>query len=145
MTSDAFTPAEQTALAALVGQIIPASAEFQQPGADDPEILGDILKSGAHLRGKLAVALASLSNEGPMDASKAAAFRLAFPREADLIQTLAVQCYYRDARVMRALDIEVRAPFPKGYVQEPNDLTLLDPVRKRGEIYRKTDIGAKRP
>jgi hypothetical protein len=38
---------------------------------------------------------------------------------------------------MRALSIEIRPPFPNGYQQEPNDLTLLEPVRQRGEIFRK--------
>jgi hypothetical protein len=45
--------------------------------------------------------------------------------------------YNRDARVMQALSIDVRPPFPHGYIQEPNDFSLLEPVRKRGEIYSK--------
>lgn len=137
MTHHAFTPDEQAALAALVAQIIPASETFNQPGADDPEILNDILNSGATLQPNLAAALASLSDGTSVDAARAGEFRQAFPVEADMIQTLTVQCYYRDARVMRALNIEVRPPFPEGYEQEQNDLALLDPVRQRGEIYRK--------
>lgn len=137
MTEHAFTRDEQAALQALVAQIIPASAQYDQPGADDPEILRDILHSGAPLQGRLAEALANVSDTLPIDAAKAEAFRQRFGVEADLIQTLTVQCYYRDARVMRALGIDVRPPFPAGYVQEPNDLSLLDPVRERGEIYRK--------
>ncbi len=136
MTGQAFTNDEQSTLAALVAQIIPASETFNQPGADDPEIFNDILKSGAHLRDRLARALASLSGEMPVNAAKATAFRQGFPAEADMIQTLTAQCYYRDARVMRALNIEVRPPFPKGYTQEPNDFALLEPVRQRGEIFR---------
>lgn len=137
MTEHPFTPNEHAALQALVAQIIPASATFSQPGADDPEILRDILSSGAHLHTRLAEPLAYLSGKLPLDAAKAQDFRARFPVAAELIQTLTVQCYYRDARVMRALNIDVRAPFPLGYTQEPNDLTLLDPVRARGEIYRK--------
>jgi len=131
-----FSDPEQQALAALVGQIIPASQEYAQPGADDPAILRDILISGGSLHSRIAAALATLIG-GAIDAPRAAAFRQAFPTEAELIQTLTVQCYYRDARVMRALNIENRPPFPDGYTQEPNDLSLLDPVRQRGEIYRK--------
>lgn len=136
-SSSPFSPTEQAALAALVAQIIPASEAFGQPGADDPAILEDILTTGAHLRDSLAVALASLEGGAEMSAIKAAAFRQSFAQEAEAIQTLTAQCYYRDARVMRALNIEVRAPFPKGYSQTPNDFSILDPVRKRGEIYRK--------
>ncbi len=134
--SHPFSTAEQKAMAAIVGQIIPASDEFAQPGADDPEILNDILTSGAALQGRLATALATLVGK-TLDASQAADFRQSFPCAAELIQTLTVQCYYRDARVMLALNIDVRPPFPRGYVQEPNDFSLLEPVRRRGEIYRK--------
>ncbi len=132
-----FSEAEQAALAAIVGQIIPASQEFDVPGADDPEILADILISGAHLRVRLAVALAEVDLEARDRAAMAAEFRKAFAQEAELIQILTAQCYYRDARVMRALKLDVRPPFPVGYVQEPNDFSLLDPVIQRGEIYRK--------
>lgn len=132
-----FSTAEQATLAALVAQIIPASEQFSQPAANDPDILRDILASAAPLRDRLAEALASLAEQN-VDAETAATFRQTYPVEADLIQTVTVQCYYRDARVMRALDIAVRPPFPNGYRQEPNDFSLLEPVRQRGEIYRKT-------
>ena len=140
MTRPAFSPREQAALAALAGQIIPAPETFDQPGADDPLILADMVASGAALQPRLAGALAALAavpGAKPLDAAGAAGFRREFPEAAELIQTLTVQCYYRDARVMRALNIAVRPPFPRGYTQAPNDLSLLDPVRKRGEIYRK--------
>ena len=47
-----------------------------------------------------------------------------------------VQCYYRDDRVMRSLDMEARPPFPKGFDVEQGDWTLLDPVRSRPKLYR---------
>lgn len=133
----AFSAGEHAALAALAGQIIPASREFGVPGANDPEILADVLKSGCHLRTRLATALLAFGVGKGVDADMAEQFRRDFPQEAELIQTLVVQCYYRDARVMRALKLDVRPPFPVGYVQEPNDFSLLEPVVKRGEIYRK--------
>jgi hypothetical protein len=132
-----FSIHEQKAIADLVAQIIPASQEFDQPGADDPAILHDILTSGAYLRDRLAAALTRVSVDTFVDAAWAADFRRAYPAEAELLQTLTVQCYYRDERVMRSLKIEVRPPFPVGYIQQPNDFSLLEPVRKRGEIYRK--------
>lgn len=137
MTSSAFTPDQRAALEALVAQIIPASDAFNQPGADDPLILGDILTSAAALAPRLAAALQSLPAPDALDNASAASFRQSFPEEAELIQTVTVQCYYRDDRVMRALGIDPRPPFPGGYRQESNDLTLLDPVRARGEIFRK--------
>ena len=137
LTLFVFSLPQQQALAAIVARIIPASETFNQPGADDPDILHDILTSGAPLRDRLASALANVPVNKPLTPTQVASFRETFPTEAELIQTLTAQCYYRDARVMRALNIEVRAPFPKGYIQEPNDLSLLEPVRQRGEIYRK--------
>jgi len=133
-----FSEAEQRALATLGAQIIPASDIHDQPGADDPEILRDILTSAARLRDTLAPALATLPPGEDISAAQAADFRQAYPDEAELIQTLTVQCYYRDSRVMRALTIQPRPPFPIGYPQDPNDFSLLEPVRARGEIYRKT-------
>jgi hypothetical protein len=48
-----------------------------------------------------------------------------------------LQCYYRDDRVLRSLGLELRAPFPKGYVLEEGDWGLLDPVKARaGELRR---------
>jgi hypothetical protein len=44
--------------------------------------------------------------------------------------------YYRDDRVLEAIGIDARAPFPEGYEVEPGDLSLLDPVKARGQIYR---------
>ena len=137
MTQNPFTPNEQAVLKVLVAYIIPASEEFNQPGAYDPEILSDILVSGANLHARLDKAFAYLSEGTLLDAAKIEIFRHKFPVEAELIQTLTIQCYYRDARVMSALNIAVGSPFPDGYTQEKNDFSLLEPVRKRGEIYRK--------
>ena len=47
-----------------------------------------------------------------------------------------LQCYYRDDRVMRSLDMEVRPPFPKGFEVEQGDWSLLDPVRARPRLFR---------
>ena len=47
-----------------------------------------------------------------------------------------VQCYYRDDRVMKAIGMERRPPFPLGFQVETGDLSLLEPVRARGKKYR---------
>jgi len=132
-----FSQTQAQALAALVAQIIPASKEFALPGADDPAILAEILTAAAPLHDRLGTALGTLGAGADMDAARAGTFRQAFAAEAEMIQTLTAQCYYRDHRVMRALSIAPRPPFPKGYAQIPNDFSLLEPVRKRGDIYRK--------
>ena len=44
--------------------------------------------------------------------------------------------YYQNARVVEALGLEARPPYPKGYDLELGDLTLLDAVRQRTKLYR---------
>ncbi len=63
---------------------------------------------------------------------RATIFRQSFLVEVELLQTLTVQCYYRDARVIQALSIDVRPLFSHGYIQEPIDFSLLEPVHMRG-------------
>ncbi|MCY4130393.1 MAG: gluconate 2-dehydrogenase subunit 3 family protein [Gammaproteobacteria bacterium] len=50
----------------------------------------------------------------------------------------AVECYYLDSRVMTAIGLPTRPPYPDGYTVHRGDLTLLDPVRERGQIWRRT-------
>jgi hypothetical protein len=47
-----------------------------------------------------------------------------------------VGAYYRADRVLLALGHEARAPFPKGYVLEQGDWSLLDVVRGRKPFWR---------
>jgi gluconate 2-dehydrogenase subunit 3-like protein len=49
---------------------------------------------------------------------------------------LAYSGYYTDPRVVGALGLEPRPPHPAGYAMEPDDLSILDPVRRRGKMYR---------
>jgi hypothetical protein len=48
----------------------------------------------------------------------------------------AIDCYYRDDRVVRSLGLEPRAPYPKGHVLEQGDWSLLDAVRGRPRMWR---------
>lgn len=48
----------------------------------------------------------------------------------------ALACYYQHDRVIEGLGMEVRPPYPKGYQVVQGDLSLLEPVRARGRIYR---------
>ena len=44
--------------------------------------------------------------------------------------------YYREPRVLAALGLENRPPFPKGHAVEESDFSLLDAVRRREKLYR---------
>ena len=61
--------------------------------------------------------------------------------EPGFLKDLALQAanrYYQDDRVLRALGMGRVHLFPKGYDVASGDLSLLDPVRKRGKLYRDT-------
>ena len=50
-----------------------------------------------------------------------------------------VSCYYQQDRVVVGIGMQARPPFPQGYEVHIGDLSLLDPVRARGQVYRDVD------
>lgn len=148
-----LTGPERQALASAAGCMIPASETFGVPGADDPMILVAIEVSlerdGAAVRAVLqeihAMAEGRLSD---MDESETAAllnrFRRAHPGLAGVIEMAVARSYYADDRVLTALGLEPRAAYPKGHELETGDWAMLDPVRKRGPIYRPVEEGGTR-
>ncbi|MCH2337695.1 MAG: gluconate 2-dehydrogenase subunit 3 family protein [Pseudomonadales bacterium] len=141
-------------LRALVGSIIPASKDYDTPGANDPLIFKDILvtvhpdadivASGLEdinqqsMRNHNGVGFADLiaSDQRVMVEKLSQALN---PFLRTLVRIIA-QCYYRDDRVMKALGMELRPPFPEGFTVEEGDWTLLEPVRRRGKLYREVDV-----
>ena len=45
-------------------------------------------------------------------------------------------CYYQNDKVLEALGLEARPPFPQGYHLDQMDFGLLEPVKKRGKQWR---------
>jgi hypothetical protein len=135
-------------LRVLAGVIIPASAAYGVPGADDDLIFndiarslerdhGDVRRALAHLAALAGGAFAELAPQ--RRAEVAATFREAGGAPLAALVRVVLLCYYRDDRVMRSLGLEPRPPFPKGHVVEQGDWSLLDPVRARPPIYRQVD------
>jgi len=126
--------------------MIPASADYDVPGADDPAIQADILATLGRDTRNVAAALDHLARLAgkPLtdldDATRNAVaeeFRATGgPAAATLIRVV-LQCYYRDDRVLRSLNLELRAPFPLGYTLEQGDWSLLDAVKARPAMWRK--------
>lgn len=146
MTTNApLTPAQQDDLRAIAAVMIPASAEFGVPGADDPAIQADMLATLgrdaalmrealdelARLAGQPLAALAPARREAAATALRANGG----PAVAALAR-IVLQCYYRDDRVVGSLGLEPRPPYPKGHVLEDGDWSLLDPVRARRPFWR---------
>ena len=164
-TDNPFSERQQRMLLALAAAIIPASDEYDVPAADDPTIAADILATAKRFHEPIAAALTmenDLANAKygadflDLNANDRAAlvegantpgffddvdWEFDDARKAQLagqrtLVSIVAQCYYRDDRVMRSLDMAPRSPFPQGFEVEEGDWNLLDPVRQRGKIYR---------
>jgi len=141
-----LTSAQRDDLRVITAMMIPASAEYDVPGADDPIIQADILATlGRDTRSVVAALdhLAQLAGK-PLaaldDATREAVareFRAAGGVAAATLIRVVLQCYYRDDRVLRSLNLELRPPFPLGYTLEQGDWSLLDPVKARPPMWRK--------
>jgi hypothetical protein len=140
-----LTEAEIADLRCLAGMIIPASAKYGVPGADDDTIFADIVNSIGRDRSDVCAALATLRSlaGGPfaaLDAARrgevAAKLRAEGGSALGVLTRVVLLCYYRDDRVMVSLGLEARPPFPKGHELEQGDWSLLDPVRARKPFWR---------
>jgi hypothetical protein len=142
---DPLSTDQRRSLRCLAEMMIPASTEYGVPGAGDDTIFADILRSfgrdADHVRQALQT-LDALSGGvfADLDPARriavAARLRETGGKPLTQLSRIILQCYYRDDRVMRSLEMEVRPPFPKGFEVEQGDWSLLDPVRARPKLYR---------
>jgi hypothetical protein len=141
-------PAEERDLRRLAGFMVPASAEYDVPGADDEAIFADIVRSLGRDREDVRAALAMLREiaggdfTGLDDTKAETAAMTLLGQGGSVITALGravLQCYYRDDRVFRALGLEPRPPYPLGRLLEQGDWSLLDAVRDRPRMWRDVD------
>jgi hypothetical protein len=146
MTETTLTRAQCNDLRTIAGMMIPASEEYNVPGADDPAIQADMLKTLGRDTSQVASALDHIARlaAAPLaeleEAKRDAVvqeFRSSGGLPAATLARVILQCYYRDDRVLRSLGLELRAPFPKGHVLPEGDWSLLDPVKARGGSLRR--------
>ena len=147
-----FSAHELDTLAAVLDQVIPPSADGRLPGAGflahgerfgsvirllpglDLGLVGGLAACDEHARGRGAADYLALG-----DADRAAVLNDVAAADAGFVPSLmflAYTTYYVEERVIAALDLEPRPPHPKGFAMPGNDLSLLDPVRARGKLYR---------
>ncbi|WP_262047515.1 hypothetical protein [Bradyrhizobium sp. Bra78] len=133
-------------LRTIAAMIVPASDEYKVPGADDPAIQADMLATLGRDTGLVTAALdhlARLADQplAELDAERRDAVAQEFRKHggaaAATLVRVVLQCYYRDDRVLRSLGLELRAPFPKGYVLPDGDWSLLDPVKAKAGTLRR--------
>jgi len=145
MTDETLTATEIADLRCLAGMIVPASAKYNVPGADDDGIFADLLNSIERDTDHVRAALAALRERAggafvDLDVVRrgevAAGLRAEGGLPLAVLTRNVLLCYYRDARVMRSLGLEARPPFPGGHVVDQGDWSLLDPVRTRPPFWR---------
>lgn len=141
-----LTTAQRDDLRTIAAMMIPESAEYRVPGADDQRIQADMLATLgrdtarvrealehiARLAGKPLAALDAQQRE-----TVVREFRASGGVAAATLSRVILQCYYRDDRVLRSLNLELRPPFPLGHILEQGDWSLLDPVKARPSMWRR--------
>ncbi len=154
MDSDTLTADEVDDLRCIAGLMVPASAEYGVPGADDAIVFADILASLGREIAAVRAALAALTLlagahiariEAHRREAIAAAYRAAGGPGPAVLERVVLRCYYRDDRVVRSLGHEPRPPFPGGRTLEQGDWSLLDPVRRRAAMWRDATTGDRAP
>jgi hypothetical protein len=138
-----LTPVQRDDLRAIASVMIPASTQFDVPGADDPVIQADIVATLGRDTALVREALDQLARLAgrplaDLDPARreavAAHLRAKGGGAVATLTRVVLQCYYRDDRVVRSLGLEPRPPYPKGHVLEEGDWSLLDPVRARRQM-----------
>lgn len=145
----ALSANQQAALNLVLNLIVPPSADGRLPGADEVGV-------PAFLAAQAPDALPGLRDEldevercaqaefGGGFATLAPADRQALierlraqnPAFMSRLALETVTCYYQRDEVLAVLGIETRPPAPQGFQVIQGDLTLLAPVRRRGQVYR---------
>ena len=145
----ALTAAQLAVLDAVLNLIVPPSSDARMPGAAEVGVL-------AYLCAEAADALPVLREElDELERRANARFARSFialvqgerhalveelrARTPAFMSRLAMEtlaCYYQHDRVLVGLGLEARPPHPTGYQVAQGDLSLLAPVRARGQIYR---------
>ncbi len=147
-----FSDHEQRALSAVLDEIIPPSGDGRLPGAGELGLvrhIEQVLQQAPQVGPAITQGLSALdelarSRNAPEFAAlshqdKQEVLKQLVPTQPGFLPSLIFHTYvgyYQNGRVVEALGLEARPPFPKGHEMEPNDLTLLDPVRQRPKLYR---------
>jgi hypothetical protein len=141
----ALTADEIRDLREIAGTMIPADPALGMPGADDPAILADIVRSVGRDLPQVRAAMAAIGSKsvggfGTMSRDEKEAlvnnYHAVGGAPAATLGRVILGAYYRDNRVLIAIGHEARAPFPGGYFVEQGDWSLLDPVRRRAQFWR---------
>ncbi|HIG44525.1 MAG: hypothetical protein ABGY96_21525 [bacterium] len=140
-TDNPLTSAQQANLAALLDAMIPADEDRELPSAAELDLVTYITGQAPEFIPVLALALNSFEEPfaGLPRTERHLLVEEFSKNEADLFNALLFHtfaCYYQDDRVLVGLGLAPGPPFPRGNEIEPGDLSLLDPVLQRSQLYR---------
>ena len=149
-TEDLLSPEQNSTLQALLELVIPKSKDGKLPGANEigfHEFIIDFnlnyylhdLKEGLNSINKSSI------KENNCDFSELSCdlkenlikeLRLNKNYFLEYFGKLVMVCYYQNDKVLEALGLEARPPFPEGYHVDEMDFGLLETVKKRGKRWR---------
>lgn len=144
-----LTDKQQKTLDVALDCIIPACPERSLPGASQvgvwafiqrlakdeaAGVVQDIEWLDAASEALVGESLAGLAQDRAMDCLTR--LRDAHPGQLDRLARLTMSCYYQQDRVLSGIGMEPRPPFPLGHTVVAGDLSLLEPVKQRGPIFR---------
>jgi hypothetical protein len=152
MHESEFSAADGRTLTSLLDLIVPPSRDGRLPGAGELGIsvyVLEALEAAPDQRSAIAQGLSGL-HEAAQRRGEADFAALSEAHRLEVVQGVAqtqpgllpllifhtYAGYYQNARVVETLGLEARPPHPDGYALETGDLTLLDPVRERGDLQR---------
>ena len=145
----ALTSAQRATLDIVLNLIVPPSADGRMPGAAEvgvpaylfaeapdalPALCRELEELERRSRERFAREFAELEERERK--SLIAEMRAREPSFMNRLSMETLACYYQHDRVLEGLGMEARPPYPKGYQVVQGDLSLLEPVRARGKIYR---------
>ncbi|MFM8409096.1 MAG: gluconate 2-dehydrogenase subunit 3 family protein [Alphaproteobacteria bacterium] len=149
---EGFSPARERALVAVLDEIIPASEDRRLPAGGfmvGAGLLEATFRLLPDMRVPVAFGLdavdraAAARGHGPFveldrDERRAVLDEVstADPGFLPTLMLLSYVSYYADPGVLAGISFEARPPHPQGWAMAPNDLGLLDPVRRRGRTWR---------
>ena len=142
------------ALAPMLDRLIPPSVDGGLPGAGELGIAADVEATLRRVPAMLEMIVASLAAldrlAGRRGAARFTALSPAMRQDAldelscgaeafpSMLMLYTFGCYYKHPRVLAHYGLPARPPHPEGYDVAPTDLSpLLDPVRRRGPIWRR--------
>jgi gluconate 2-dehydrogenase subunit 3-like protein len=142
-----FSEDEEHTLASVLDELIPPSDDGKLPGAGEiglARYIAQALEKTPMLRPMLVQGLADVEDlarnrYGKRFAALSKPEKVAVLNEQGFLFPLLLHTYagyYQNARVLEGMGLEARPPHPQGHQMEPDDLTLLDGVRRRRKLYR---------